>query len=141
MAHKAGCLFGLLVNAGPVEIKMTRFDFDPEIKFNRAVVSGGTCKPRTVTTTYGGIIQGTCFLDPAEAGHALIIAASTGGADLTAVKYVFDMNFAPGARTGYDCGACKLIPLRMTGVTDEGGMQEMEVAIHTQNGHTLSTTI
>ncbi len=144
MADKAGCLFGLLVNGAPVEIKVNPdFEFDPEIKENRAIVSGATtrCTPRTVTTSYGGIIRTTGFLDPANSGCALILAASVGGSDLTGVKYVIDMSASAGSRSGFNCGDCKLIPRRFTGVTDEGGMQKWEIEIHTQAGHTYATNL
>lgn len=144
MADRAGCLFGLLVNAGPVAIKVSPdFEFDPEIKENRAIVSGATtmCTPRTVTTSYGGIIRCTGYLDPSDSGCALILAAGPGGANLTAVKYVIDISAAGGSRSGFSCGDCKLIPRRFTGTTEEGGMQKWEIEIHTQAGHSYSTTL
>lgn len=143
MADKSGCLVGVLVNAGPVVIPFSpNAEFDPEIGLNRAVISGAaSCTPRTVTTTYGGIIRGVGYLDPANAGCALILAAVAGGADLTTVKYVISMADAGGSRSGFSLGSCKLIPKRFIANIDENGMQAWEIEIHSQAGTSYSTTL
>lgn len=143
MADKSGCLVGVLVNAGPVTIKFSpNAEFDPEIGLNRAIISGtASCTPRTVTTTYGGIIRGVGYLDPADAGCALILAANAGGADLTAVKYIVDMSVNAGSRSGFSLGNSKLIPKRFIANIEENGMQAWEIEIHSQAGTSYSTTL
>lgn len=138
MADRPACLVGIRVNAGPVTIKVTRYEFDTEIKFNRSVTSDANCFPRTVIASSGGIMRGTGYVDPADAGSALILAGSS---NLTSVKLYIDASEASGSRKGYDMGSCKLVPLRMTGQTDEAGMHEFEFEIHTQAGATYSSTL
>lgn len=138
MADRPACLVGIRVNAGPVTLKVTRYEFDTEIKRNRSVTSDASCFPRTVVASSGGIIRATAFVDPSTAGGALILA---GASDLTAVKLYLDASEASGSRKGYDLGSCKLIPERITGMTDEAGMSEVEISIETQGGASYSTTL
>jgi hypothetical protein len=138
MADRPGCLIGIRVNSGPVSIKVTRYEFDTEIKENRTVTSDANCFPRTVIASSGGILRFTGFIDPTNAGSALLLA---GASDLTLVKLLLDVSETAGSRHGYDLGNCKLIPRRITGNTDDAGMQEIEGEIHTQAGASYSSSL
>ena len=130
---RAGCLFGLRANGSPVTIKVTRYEIDPEIGYDRSVTSDANCHPRTVLTTSGGIGRFTGFVDPDNTGSALVLASNSGVA-LTAVEFLLDTSQTPGSRDGYDVGAAVLIPGPLTGETRPGGMQEQQFEIHSQAG-------
>lgn len=140
MADRAGCLIGIRLNAGPVIFKVTRFEFDPEVGVDRSTTSDAGCHPRSVRTGDGGILRLTGFVDPLNAGSALVLA-TPGGAALTACKFLIDTSELTGARHGYDLGVCELIPGPVSGETRPGGMSEQTIEIHSQGGTAYSSTL
>lgn len=145
MADKAGSVVGIRVNGGPLTIKVTEYQLDPEIKFNRSVTTSASQHPRTVPTQCGGIMRGTGYVDPSDTGCAYLLAAAssaiTTNLDLTTVKFYIDETESGGARKGWDMGTCKLIIMPIQGQTDEGGMTRITFEIHSQAGMTYSTTL
>lgn len=144
MADRAGSLMGFRVNGGPVTIKVTRNELDPEQKHNRSVTTDASQAPRTIITQGGGILKLTGYVDPSDAGMALALAAigAPGSAqDLTAVKYLIDISESAGSRHGFTLGTSKLIIMNLTGQTDEGGMQEANIEVHSQAGMTYASNL
>lgn len=145
MADRAGSLMGFRVNGGPITIKVTSNDVDPEQKHNRSVRTDSGQAPRTIITQGGGILKLRGFVDPADAGMALALASvgapGTTGQDLTAVKYLIDISESAGSRKGYTMANAKLLIAGITGQTDEGGMQEANLEIHSQDGMVYATNL
>jgi len=145
MSDRAGSLIGFRVNAGPVIIKVTRYGYNPEIKHNRAVKSDSNQNPRTVLTSIGGILSGTGFVDPSDAGIALLLVGMAGAIGnnqvFTSVEFLLDVSETAASRHGMSMGTCELLPLEITGQTDEGGMTEVNFEIHSQAGVTYSSSL
>jgi len=145
MSDRAGSLIGFRVNAGPVKIKVTDYEYETEKKFNRAVISDMNQNPRTVFTSIGGILKGTGFVDPSDSGMALILAASSNTIgtqdDLTSVEFLIDVSETAASRHGWAMGNCKLMVETFPGQTDEGGMTRCNFQIHSQAGSTYSSTL
>ena len=145
MADRAGSLMGIRGNAGPLNIKVTRWEFDVERKLNRSVTTDANQFPRSILTQGGGIGKGTGYLDPSDTASAYLLAAAAGapgtGQDLTVVKYLMDVSETAASRHGMDMGTCKLVITNITGQTDEGGMQEINFEIHTQAGTSYSSSL
>jgi hypothetical protein len=144
VADRAGTLVGIRVNAGPLNLKVTRFDLDFETKHNRSVTTDGGQAPRTIITQGGGIIKGTGYVDPSDTGSAFLLAAIGAPGtqqDLTACKYLIDISETGGSRHGYNIGTAKLVVTGITGQTDEGGMQEINFEVHASAAITYSSTL
>lgn len=144
MADRSGSVMGFRANAGPLSIKVTRSEMDPEIKVNRSVTTDALLNPRSVLTQNGGILKLTGYVDPSNAASAFLLASigPTGTAqDLTSCIYLIDLAEVTGSRHGYTFGSCKLVVLGLTGQTDEAGMQEINFEIHSQAGVAYSSTL
>lgn len=139
---RAGCLFGLRVNGAPVTIKITSYEVDPETLagVNRDVTTDASCLARSVPTTSGGILRARGYVDPLNAGSALVLASNTSVA-LTAVKFLLDVSETGGSRHGYNVGDCLLVPGPIVGESRPGGMQEQSFEIHSQAGMVYATNL
>mgnify|MGYP003544963973 FL=1 len=145
MAGRAGSLTGIRLNGGPLSVKVTRHDFDPENKHNRSVTTDASQAGRTIVTQGGGILRCTGYVDPADTASAYLLAATGAPGtqhDVTAIKYIIDMSESAGSRKGYAASAGKLIINNISGQTDEGGMQEITFEVHsTTPGFAYSTAL
>ena len=160
MADRAASASSLRTNTGPVlNIKVTHYELDPEIRMRRSITSdnfptGGMCLPVTVIEATGGIIRCVGFVDPTDA-FVLLLLASIGKPvlssdfDYASVQLVLDVKTESAAsRYGYTFGATsgsysitKIIPMGLTGRTDDAGMIEASFEIHSQRGITWATNL
>lgn len=145
MADRAGSLAAIRLNSGPLSVKVTRYSFDPENKYNRSVTTDASQAGRTIVTQGGGILKCTGYVDPADSASAFLLAATGAPGtqhDVTSVKYIIDISESGGSRKGYSCSAGKLIVTEITGQTDEGGMQEINFEVHsTTPGFAYATNL
>lgn len=139
---RAGCLFGIRVNGTPVTIKVTDYTIDPETLggVNRDVTTDAGGFARSVVTTSGGILRGRGYVDPLNAGSALLLASNTSAA-LTGTVFLLDTSELTGARHGYNVGTALLVPGDLTGRSGPGGMQEQNFEIHSQAGMAYATNL
>lgn len=144
-----------VVTTPALVIRVIRFDLDFEIRFRRSITSGnftanGTCVPCTVFETAGGIVRGTCFVDPADTTQMSYL--SLPGVPVVdsdfhqkETQIILDLTESAGSRYGYNfgntLGNAMIFPMMLTGETNDAGMIECMFEIHSQKGLTWSNAI
>ena len=145
------------VLATPLVIRVIQFEFDFELVYTRSVTSdgftaNGSCTPRSVFESTGGIIRGTCYVDPADATQMGKFNLTSGPVDPVGSTFeqgdtqiIRDLTESARSRRGYNFGTptgdAMFFPLSISGETNEAGMQEMSFEIHSQKGVVWSSTI